>query len=521
MFKNIVFLIVLFLISCIIIKSQDQDYVVLSADDINKQVLGSKDIWVVGFTGKNPGTTDFESTLQKVYEKVNPYDIKVGLFDCNPKENEKICKLLNSYTSVLMHVMPASLLLFADKPFKNPYTGKFVRQPIYYTELSDNIRPIEKFISNSINPINMRKIEMKSVDTIDNDIENFNTQTVLIVGGTSTVTLKTMLYKSLASAFRMVNFVVYKSKNNEYKSKKIEAKEKPTIYYTKGEGSELVPFDGTDVNSRQEILSWLSKIVDKSEPDIETTNDSAANKPAGDSSDKDKSIVYSSVVYTPANLTDSTLSEEEEWHIAVIKSDIAQELIKWNKVETNSAGKIHSAILICDNSDNTLSTLGKKFCDIHASNGGVEPYVITIPFGSTNRKKFLTSDEKFTRWITKVPSSPSVSSIVKTLGKTLPDSSYDIIEEDNVQNVLQRALSEKKLTAIFMANKLSNGFDYTIRNIAVSFKKYFEVVVILNPQDSFMQRFGFYNLPIVMCMAAEIMDQESEPGQQQIVFKVS
>lgn len=254
-------------------------------------------------------TEEFLVTLGNVLNKVQQYNVHVGYVDCMMKAHTKMCQGI----SPALTNQKLSLALLYDQPQPNPYTKKYFRESVIYTDNPNDPRKIEKFFAKNFNPKNFKMTD-KSIVNIDEDLQAISKPTLVIVAEPEK-SFKNIIYKTVAQNVSSIDVRAYKSSKPIASSRIVIESDKTAAHLLFPDKNEVESFTG-DSSSHSAIIEWVRKFV-------KADDNGSSSEDIDDPDVDDNQIKGSSLIYTPSNLTESSVNYDEEWIIAVVKGQRA------------------------------------------------------------------------------------------------------------------------------------------------------------------------------------------------------
>ena len=300
---------------CLFSTIYSSEVIKLTEKDISTKVFNTKDIWIVGLinTDETKNSLQFQEMLLQLLPKVNIYNIKIGIFYCNlNKITKKICINLNANNQL-------NLGLFSDIPTVNPYTHKLYRIPQFFNENAENLRKIEKFITNNIKPINYEKIENNIINNIDSIINTIERPLLLYLVGKNNGNVKNLLYKTIAIKYNnYLNLKIIKSINNNIESINIIHNNDSKLYFI-DISHKINEFFG-NLNNKTDISLFIESFINVTSdtiPKINNNNNENILK-------NNINIKKISQIYYKNNLTENIINNNlnEEIIIAIFNQSI-------------------------------------------------------------------------------------------------------------------------------------------------------------------------------------------------------
>lgn len=472
---------------------------ILNSENLQKQVLNSKTIWLVGFTNDDDATNHlrFKMVLQELGKNVVDFHINIAFYDCNQngKSSLKICSTINP--NIIQN--PITAILFTEEPIKNPYTKKSYRTPIIYENFPRKASELEKFIAKKFAPKNFHLISNKeSAITLDESIHSYRKPTLIVITEYGEKSSTSILYKNIAQLYPLIDVYLYKA--DDFTSTLLTIEELPSVYFAK-EGAVVKD----DIILHSGFYDDFDELVNFIQPFI-VTADSINEEETIDSPNVD--VKLTSTSFNSLTFTDSSNNVLEEWFLLVHKGDIKQDLAtNWKQLESLSGGVVKTGIISCDDQpkEGASNNFGGSLCNQLDDNKN--SVIVQLPYGVSARKKVTSLKSKFTTF-----ASNDIKSAIKAIGKTLPSSVVEEVKEEQFQDALQRAIYQRKLPMFYISSK--GNVPSVIKQLALSYPRSIELSILESPSEKFKQSLGINKLPVLLSMMPKVQEGSESDNEE-------
>ena len=481
----------------------------LDRKDIQSKVYDSFEPWLVVFYGAEDNLDQF---LEVVSMKLSTYGISVGMIDCS--KNMRLCQAENLRSLPSVHMI-------SERPTVNPYSRKMYRASELYAGESLNMKSLESFVAKSFPSSILSKV--KTIEEFDSSVEmGLEVPTVVIFSEKSTISL---MYRIIARRFKGdLNFVHVHIKSSMDLSDKYDVSS-TAIGIIKNQSGILIPFEGEDLTSTVDIVTWLSTFVSEKPPSVGTT---AASDPSADSTINDQKAEMNMNHYLSKDFDINTLSTDNAWMVAVGVQKGNMPSI-WSDATKGCMGHIQSAVIFCDNEsdenankenntnkneipidgdssvDKTELSFGQQVCKKIKN----IPSILIIEYGATERKKIGNSKFKLESIIMDMASHEKA---FKILGESLPTSSVSTIFESILPQYVDEGLSKGLLSFILVSS--STEVSSLFANIALTYNNIAQFGFISNPSQNMMQQSNIMKLPTIIALTPQTPEEiASHPNE--------
>lgn len=490
----------------------------LDKKSLQSTVHSSLESWLIVYHGADHNMNDF---LEMASTKVSNYGISVGMVDCS--KNMRLCQAES------IRSLP-SVNFFTEKPAYNPYSGKLYRGSDLYDGETLDMKSLEKFIVKRFPSSVISKVN--TIEEFDSNLRiGLAVPTVVLFTEKSSPSL---MFRTIAQRFKgdfKFMFVPIKASQDVSDKYKIAT---TVISVIQPQSDALINFDGEDLSSRADIVTWLSKFLTEVIPEVKNSADSSSSSEKTDEFDESNAVKYSS-----KDFDIDTLSTDNAWMVAILqKGDIPS---IWSEASKSCVGHIQSAVIFCDtknivNNENEMknekdvnslpvesdvpitgdssiddSTLsfGQKVCK-KANN---LPYLVTLKYGNVERKKLSNTKFKLDSIMMELTSHEKV---FKILSESLPTSSVSVISENSLPQYVDEGLSKGLLSFILISS--NSEVSTLFLNIALTYKNTAQFGFISNPSENLLRQSNIMKLPAVIALIpqtseeAEINESQNQGG---------
>ena len=479
----------------------------LDRKDIQIKVYDSLEPWLVVFHGAEDNLDQF---LEVASVKLSTYGISVGKVDCS--KNMRLCQAEN------LRSLP-SINLITERPSLNPYSRKMYRASELYAGETLNMKSLESFVAKSFPSSTLSKVS--TIEEFDRSVEtSIEVPTMVLFSEKSTISL---MYRVIARRFKGdLNFIHVHVKSSKDLSDKYDISS-TAIGIIKYQSDALIMFEGEDVTSMIDIITWLSFFVSENPTSVDT----AAADSSSDSTTNSQKAEINANHYLSKNFTINTLSTDNAWMVAVGVQKGNMPSI-WSDATKGCMGHIQAAVIFCDNEsvkkidneieihengipidtnlrisddfsvDGTELTFGQQVC----KNVNNIPSILIIKYGATERKKIGNSKFKVQSLIMDMTSHEKV---FKILGESLPTSSVSTIFEDILPQYVSEGLSKGLLSFILVSS--STEVSSLFANVALTYDKIAQFGFLSNPSQNLMQQSNIIKLPTIIAVTPQTPEE--------------